>query len=89
MKRFYWAYCCYKAHHGRSARGFVLASSRDEAEKKARRRVVVERRRLSKQQGITFGEIPRRGQYAIRVWRDPQRTCAPVQARHYVERVAS
>ncbi len=89
MKKSYWGYCRYKAHEGRVARGFVLASSRGEAEKKARRRVVVERRRLTRTEGMTFDSIPRRGVYAIRVWRDPKRTTAPLTAKHYTERVAS
>jgi hypothetical protein len=87
-KQVYWGYCTHREAEGRWARGFVLASNRHDAIKKATRRVVRERRRFAKANGLASQPMVSRGTYRVRVWRDPKRTTAPQTARHYTERVA-
>ncbi len=89
-KRVYWAFCCWKEQQGRTARGFVLASNEHDAMKKARKRVVVEKRRAAMKMGLPAGSVPsvhRRGRYGVRVWKDPDKATAPREARHYTERM--
>ena len=89
-KQVYWAYCCWQESDGRIARGFVLATNKNEAEKKAHHRVVIERRQIAhKLNVISLGPLPKRGRYRIRVWKDPQKTTAPATTRCYAERMAS
>ena len=86
-KDVYWAFCTYDGHQYRWARGFILASNKKDATIKGRKRVMVERRRAYKQMGVDLRYAPKLkgGAYRVRVWRDPERSCAPT-FRHYVER---
>jgi hypothetical protein len=86
-KPVYWAYCTYDAHEGRWARGFILAANREEATKKARKRVTIERRRAYRQMGVDPRLAPKvkGGCYRVRVWKDPGRDSA-VTSKHYTER---
>ena len=86
----YWAFCCWREYEGRRARGFVLASNQHDALKKARKRVVHERRRFAKSVGLLdIGVMSNRGRYAVRVWRDPSKATAPHDCKHYIERERS
>jgi hypothetical protein len=87
----YWAFCVYPGHEGRTARGFVLAASKTEAKRKARARVMTERRRFAKQYGTQPVPVPglrnTRAFYRVRVWVDPDLSTAPGNGtRCYIER---
>jgi len=86
----YWAYATHRDAEGRWARGFILAVDRTEALHKARRRLVTERNRVAKAMNMTPRQLSPLGRgratYRVRVWKDPDRSCAPRQARHYQEK---
>ncbi len=86
-KLVYWAYCTYNAYERRWARGFVLASNKETAIKKARRRVTEERRRIYRELSMNprFAPAVKGGNYRVRVWKDPEQKTA-VSSKHYAER---